>query len=213
MKHTLISLAILVWIALATPTLGEAELVLIDGRVLRGNDVRRGDGLYTLLFENGSEATFPQELVDHVRLLADEDDDADERDQKAIDEMELTRTPIPAGPSGLRHAVPETLAGVRADAPTTAQQRGTLGEAARFQKDIVDNTWTPSSDWEMDPENNNFAPSTWSKGVIDPTWKPESAFDADKDVMKNSRSTWSKSVVDSSWQPTDGFAKHRRASD
>ena len=52
-----------------------------------------------------------------------------------------------------------------------------FGEPAEFQKDIVDHSWEPTSDWDMDAEKqNNFAPSTFSKSIIDNSWTPTDGF-------------------------------------
>jgi len=200
----LLLLGMLVLLAVALPTAGDTELVLIDGQVLRGVDLSRSDGVYTLRLENGSEVAFPEELVEQVRLIGEE------KSTRRLEAEELSGAAIPEGPSGLRNEEAQTLAGKRVTPPRTDEQLEVFGEPAKFQKDIVDNRWVPESDWDMDPEKgNNFAPSTWSKGVVDPTWKPKSAFDADKDVLKNSRSTWRKNIVDSTWEPTDAFADRR----
>ena len=195
-------------IAIVMPTPGDTELQMVDGRVLRGTDLRRDNGTYVLTLESGAEIALPMELVESVRLV--ETDEPDEEwspeDVHSGQPTELTGRPVPEGPTGLRSGGPQTLAGRTVTPPRTSEQLEVFGEPARFQEDIVDNRWEPQSDWEMNPEKqNNFAPSSWSKGVIDPNWEPKSAFDPQKDVLKNSRSTWSRSIVDSSWEPTDGF--------
>jgi len=187
------------------PTLGDAELLLVDGTVLHGTGVRRDNGIYVLTLEDGSEAAFPEELIQGVRLIQAGDPVSSSGALRPAEPRELG-APVPDGPSGLRRDGPQTLAGRPVEPPRRSEQLEVLGPRAEFQKDIVDHGWRPESDWEMDPEkNNNFAPSTWSDGVIDPNWQPESAFDADDDVMEKSRSTWQKGVIDSTWEPTDGF--------
>jgi len=211
-RGLLLLLGMLLLLAVALPTAGDTELVLIDGRVLRGVDLSRRDGVYTLRLENGSEVAFPEELVEQVRLIGEEKPSPRYTPDgyRLSEAEELSGNSVPEGPSGLRSEESQTLAGKQVTPPRRDEQLAVFGEPAEFQKDIIDNRWVPESDWDMDPEKgNNFAPSTWSKGVVDPTWKPESAFDADKDVLKNSRSTWSKSIVDSTWEPTDAFAKRR----
>lgn len=158
--------------------LGQAELELIDGRILAGTDVRREGDVYVLTLEGGDTITLPVELVATVRLFGK----GDPRDNG------------------------RTLAGYEAKMPTKSEQLEVLGEPSQFQKSVVDSSWVPKSDWDMDPEKqNNFRPSTWSKSPIDPTWKPGSDWSAHDDVLASSRSTWQKSSVDSSWTPTDGF--------
>jgi len=182
-KRALASLLILVaaaWLAAA-----ETELILRDGRVLRGTELRRDGGNYVLTLESGDVITLPVELVEEVVLSGREPPE---------------RTP------GLRYTEPETLAGRPVDPPRTSEQVEALGPPARFQKGVVDNRWEPESDWDMDPsENNNFNPSTWAEGPVDSNWQPESAWDSREDVMKPGRSTFQKSIIDSEWTPTDSF--------
>ena len=165
---------------------GQAELELLDGRILSGTDVRREGQIYVLTLEGGDTVTLPVELVTSVRLFG---------------------TGEKRTPGVVRDEEPRTLAGGEIDVPTTSEQLEVLGEPSGFQKSIVNHDWVPESDWDMDPqEQNNFAPSTWQESPIDPEWKPESAWDADEDVLASSRSTWQKSSINSEWTPTDGFA-------
>jgi hypothetical protein len=149
--------------AIAAAAGGQAELELVDGRVLVGSEVRQDGDVYVLTLENGESLTFPLDLVETVRLF-----------QKGE--------------------------------PTPAERLEVLGKPARFQRAIVDSSWTPKSDWDMDPEKqNNFRPSAWQESPIDSSWTPTSGFDESKDVMAEGRSTWQKGRIDSSWMPTDGF--------
>jgi hypothetical protein len=150
------------------------ELVLRDGRVLSGTELRRDDGNYVLTLEDGEAITLPAEVVDSVRLTGE--------------------------------GRAETLAGEPIRQPSREEQLQVLGPQARFQEDIVDNDWEPTSDWEMTPEKNNFNPSTWSKPPIDPSWEPESSWDEDEDVLASGRTEWKESIIDPGWAPTDGFA-------
>ncbi|MCP3979643.1 MAG: hypothetical protein GY716_09980 [bacterium] len=200
---------LLLALAPATPR-GETELVLVDGRVLSGTEVRRDGGSYVLRLDGGDEITLPAELVESVRLTGKREPEPQTPPTGLVvaEPQTLAGSPPPDGPSGIRTTGPQTLAGAPVRAPTTAEQRGTLGPAAKFQKDIVKNDWQPTTDWNMDPDSqNNFNPSTWAGDVIDPTWEPESAYDKSDDALKDSRSTFRKSIIDNSWQPQDGFAK------
>ena len=181
---------------LAGSAADETQLVLIDGSVLSGTEIRREDGAYVLTLEDGGQATLPEELVEIVRLVGQ----AEEPDPGLV-----AGDPIPPGPTGLRNAGPETLAGVPVEAPRTSEQLRALGPPARFQKDIIDPNWQPKSAWDEDEDVLADSRSTWAEDIIDPSWQPESAWDKDKDVLESSRSTWSKSIVDSTWAPTDGF--------
>jgi hypothetical protein len=179
---------------------GETELVLHDGRVLTGTSARREGENYVLILEGGEVVTLPVELVESVNLRG-------RSERKAPTPYVYAEPQTLAGvdPPGLVHAEPQTLAGRPVEPPSTSEQLEVLGPPARFQQDIIDPTWVPESDWNMDPSQNDFNPARWSKGVVDPTWQPQSGFDEDEDVLAGSRSTWSKSPVDSTWEPTDGF--------
>jgi hypothetical protein len=177
--------------------LGGAELVLLDGRVLRGDSVRREGDLYVLTTEAG-ETTMPADLVNAVRLTGEEEQAPPDRPIEGI----------PDGPTGLRDAGPQQLAGAPVEPPTTREQTRALGEPSKVQRSIVNSEWAPTTDWNMDPAvQNNWAPSKFAESPIDPEWHPESAYDSNKDVLADSRSTFAKSPVDSSWTPTDGFKK------
>ena len=196
---------------------GQTELVLVDGRVLKGERVRRDGGDYILTLESGDDISLPFELVESVRLASDrarEEKRAAERASnlhpgfRTGEPETIAGTPPPDGPTGLRSDGPQQLAGQPVRQPTRAEQTAVLGEPAEFQKNIIDPSWTPTTDWNMDPqEQNNWAPSKWAEDIVDHSWEPESAFDPNKDVMEPSRSTFKKSIIDSSWEPTDGFKK------
>jgi hypothetical protein len=188
-----------------------AELVLSDGRVIEGVDVRREGQNYVLELESGERLTFPVALVEEVRLTGDEKEKQNQLRpgfRNAGQETLSGALPDDDAPTGLREAEPQTLAGREVRPPRPSEQTDALGPAAEFQKSIIDNEWRPETDWNMDPhEQNNFNPSEWAKGPVDPNWTPESAFDANKDVMESSRSEFQEGVVDNSWEPTDGFQK------
>jgi hypothetical protein len=195
------ALLLLGLIVAAGAALAATELVLQDGRVIEGVELRRDGDSYVLVLESGDAIVIPTVLVKVVRLAGARGP------LTRAEPQELGEAP-PAGPSGLVRAEPRTLAGPEVRPPKTSEQLKVFGAPAQFQQDIVDNEWQPSSDWDMDPaRQNNFAPSKWAENVIDPHWQPESAFDADKDVLAGSRSTFQKSIIDNSWAPTDGFAR------
>ncbi len=175
--------------------MGGAELVLVDGRVVKGESVRREGEIYVLTTETG-DLTMPAELVDQVRLTG------------AAVPAPPPIEGIPEGPTGIKAGGPQTLAGRPVEPATTGEQLAVFGKPAEFKQSTIDSTWTPKSDWNMDPETqNNWNPVTWAKSSIDPNWAPTSAYDANKDVLADSRSTWQKPSIDSTWVPTDGFKK------
>ena len=157
-----------------------SELVLQDGQVVRGAEVRRDGDNYVVVLESGDTVVLPAALVKEVRL-----------EEQAPPEPE-----------------PQQLAGTPVTPPKTSDQLKVFGEPAKFQGNPADHEWRPKSDWNNDPtENNNWAPSEWAQSSIDPEWKPESAFDPGADVLEEGRATFQQGSIDNSWTPTDGFAK------
>jgi hypothetical protein len=195
-------------LAACLSVLAETELIMKDGSVLSGTRVERDGDIYVLTLEDGGAVVVPQALVEGVRLSG-RGEPRPPRDPGDLPERAprtVGGSPVADGPSGIRVAPPQTLAGRPDRPPTRSEQLEVFGSPSRFQGDVVDNEWEPSSDWDMDPqEKNNFAPSTWAEGPIDPTWEPESAWDEQEDVLAPSRSNWQKSIIDSTWTPTDGF--------
>jgi hypothetical protein len=206
---------VVAFVLAVSSALATVELVLTDGQVLPGVDVRREGNVYLLETESGAVLTFPVELVDQVRLAMK----AEKKKQSSglppgyrnegpqqlggqvLDEDNR-------GPSGMREAEPQTLAGQPTRPPRPSEQTAALGPRAQFQQDVVRNDWVPETDWNMDPhEQNNFAPSTWAESIVDDEWQPESAFDPNEDVMAPSRSEWRKGLSDPTWTPQDGFKK------
>ena len=171
------------------PASAKATLKLKDGRILEGIDVRREADIYVLTIQGGAMIPVPVDLVVEVGI-------------EAAPEPAVPEEP----PQGLTYAEPQTLAGPTVEAPRTEEQLAVFGEPAKFQQDVVHSTLTPSY-WVPDPDQHNFAPSTWNEAPIDSEWHPTSAFDPNEDVMKASESKWSKGPVDSSWVPQDGFKK------
>ena len=188
-RRLLVTLAAALAFAVA---LGGAELVLLDGRVLRGESVRREGDLYVLETEAG-ETTMPADLVESVRLTGDPE-------ARPIEG-------IPEGPTGLRDDGPQQLAGAPVRPSTPEEQTRAIGNPSTFQKDVVDPNWAPTPAWDPSKDVLADSRSTFVQSPIDPEWHPESAFDNNKDVLADSRSTFAKSPVDSSWTPTDGFKK------
>ena len=172
-------LMLVVW---SRPVRSQSELELIDGRILTGTSVRRDGAQYLLEQENGTVIPVPVELVARVRLIVEGDPDRE-------DPNESTQ-----------------VAGAPVKVPDRNDQLGVFDHPSEFQEDVVDHSWAPSSDWNMDPATqNNFAPSEWQEDVVDHSWEPTSAWDKDEDVLADSRSSWQKSSIDSSWTPTSGF--------
>jgi len=186
-KQTLFLLLAL--IVFVTGLHGAVEIVLADGQVIKGADVRRDGDLYIIELESGGLFTVPFSLVHQVRLIEDD------RPQRS--------------PEGWTYAEPQQLAGnpVEPLRPSDAQE--VFGEPSRFQPNVVDPNWRPESGF---PDEDVLAGSrsTFRESIIDPSWKPKSAF-PDRDVLKGSRSTFQESIVDNTWVPEDGFKRKKTA--
>ncbi len=186
----IVTLSLVAWVGARSGV----EVELTNGQVLRAEEAARDGDDYVIRMEDGSTVVVPTAAVRTVRLSG--------VGTRPPQEREPERTP-----EGLTIAEPQQLAGPEVRAPRRSEQLGVFGEPSSFQKDIVDNRWTPETDWNMDPKTqNNWAPSTWAKGPIDPTWRPEPAF-PEGDALEGGRSTWQQGPVDSTWTPTDGFAR------
>ena len=172
--------------------LAGAELVLVDGRVLPGDSVRREGDLYILSTRTG-DVTMPADLVDRVQLTG-------EPESRPV-------VGVPEGPTGLRDAGPQQLAGAPVQPSTPEQQTAAIGNPSSFRKSPVNSEWHPTSAYDMNKDVLADSRSTFVQSPIDPEWHPTSAFDQNKDVLADSRSTFAKSPIDSSWTPTDGFKK------
>ena len=164
-----------------------SSLVLTDGQIIKGTDVRREGDSYLVTMAGGNTVAFPTALVKAITL---EDD------------------PKPQAPPGFDNSPPKTLAGPPpADIPSQdpKDQLKVFGPPTKWSKDAVDTTWVPTNAYDPNVDVMAGSRSTWSKSAIDTTWLPKSAYDKRADVMANTRSTWSKSVVDTTWKPADGF--------
>lgn len=206
---TVVTLALLVCCG---PLAASVELRLQDGRVIGGREVRRDGDDYVLTLEAGDRIVLPGALVEGVRMAGSEEPRRPDRSGLTVAEpRRVAGKPAPEGPTGIREGEPRTLAGVPVRPPRTADQLRVFGKPARFQRSIVDSTWRPSSDWDMDPRRrNNFAPSRWAEDIVDSDWTPRSAFDEDANVLAAGRSRFAESIVGSGWSPTDGFRTSKR---
>ncbi len=174
-------------IFLAGTAIQASSLILTDGQIIKGTNVRREGDSYLVTIAGGNTVAFPTALVKAITL--DED-------------------PRPPAPPGFDNSPPKTLAGPPpADIPSQnpKDQLKVFGPPAKWSNDAVDTTWVPTNAYDPNVDVMAGSRSTWSKSAVDTTWVPKSAHDTRADVMANSRSTWSKSVVDTTWKPTDGF--------
>jgi hypothetical protein len=182
------------WVILLLAASGQAHglvtLVLTDGQVIVGDEVvRKGNDVIVTMFDD-SVLVLPAAAILETQL-------------SEVGEP-LAEEPIVPEPEEEAEE-PRVLAGRRLEFPKSAEQLAVFGDPPALQRDVVNTRWRPSSDWRMDPENNQFAPSTWRPSPVDSSWTPVSAFDSGRDVLASGRSTWRKNVIDNSWTPHDGF--------
>ena len=193
-QRAVVGILLLVTLLATPPRADEVKLILRDGRVLTGSDVRREHGNYYLTVEGGGVIPIPEPLVERVALSA-----TGSTEPRPVEG---------AGPIEMATRPPAQLAGPPVEAPRPADQARVLGEPSRFQPGVFDPYWRPESDWDAnatDPHRNDFAPSTWAESVVDTDWRPQSAYTEDHTQFAPSK--WQSGVVDSGWVPQDGFRK------
>ena len=165
-RRALVAVAVAVATAVA---LGGAELILQDGRILKGDDVRKDDDVYVLSTPSG-EITMPVELVEGVRLTGEPEVLAGVAVVPPTPE-EQTRAignPSKFAPSIVDHEWHPTSA--LGDEDVLADSRSTWAE------DIVDSEWKPTSAFDETEDVLAGSRSTWAKPAIDPSWKPTDGF-------------------------------------
>ncbi len=172
-----------VLLAAMLPAAAAIELVLEDGRVLRGEDLVRRGGMYELTTDEGTVIPIQVELVQSIGIsLAGPQPDRE-------------------APSGIVYSKPRDLAGKKIDPPTTEEQLRVLGEPVRFRRSTIDPGWEPRS--ALGEDVTNFNPARWVVPPTDPYWAPESALGPD--VTEFNPVEWAGSAEASYWYPRDGF--------
>lgn len=178
--------ALIVCLLLVHPAHAGAQLLLVDGQILEGEDVELKKRLYLLRVGEGEVIPVPAELVRELRLTGDDDPDA----------------------TGLKAAEPETLAGPPSGPvlKRTGEQLEAFGERrSRFRPNLVDPVWRPSRGWPR-PGGNDFNPARWRPSILDPIWRPRSAYRESGDVTEFNPARWYRAPIQSTWWPSDGFA-------
>ena len=179
---------------------GAAELLLNNGRVLRGTDLERQGSTYRLEMADGRKVTVPVSVVRQVRLPGDGGGDRGATVAAADRSSEESHKPAR---SGTRTADAEMVAGQEAPPPPesvlppAAPQRRSTGE------------WVPESDWpgENWAETEATGGTEWGFAAS-PAWEPEPAFTEEDDVSNFNPSRWMK-APNSTWTPEDGFKKRQ----
>ena len=216
-RYILVLGALVLGWGLIAPSRGAVVLTLSDGRTVEGQALERTeDGHYVLIREDGGRLVLPQAVVTKVTYRSERRDAPDDRPGQ---DRRIVREPLDRGrprqlagnplPEDSLDNQPRRLVGPEIRTPTVEQQTQVFGEPAGFRRDVVDNRWEPTSDWDDDPaRTNNWNPARWSRGPVDSTWQPQSGF-TQRDVLEGRRSTFRRSIIDSTWQPTDGFGSSR----
>jgi hypothetical protein len=207
------SLLLILAMGATSLVLAGATLTLQDGQILQGLELKRKGNFYSLELETGGFITIPVEIVKEVALTVDGEPDG----EPAI-KNQATASATAGNIPGAVDADPETDNAIEADDLETAEvatrpglpkrheQLEAFGKPpSRFHNSVMDPSWQPSSDWDLDPAGNSFNPSRWFTPSVDPFWSPESAFDSGIDVFNSGHATWQRSIIDSSWTPSEGF--------
>jgi len=158
MMRPILRLAALAAVLLA-PLAGFAgsSLVLSDGQVIKGTEIKRDGDSYLVTLADGNVAVFPSSLVKEIKF----DDD-----------------PAPTPPPGLVYAKPEQLAGpvIPPSTQDPNDQMKVLGPPTQWSKSAVDTTWVPTNAYDPNADVMAGSKSTWSKNAVDTTWKPQDGF-------------------------------------
>ncbi len=177
--------AVAVTLALAaSPARASAELLLLDGQLLKGSSVEFKEGVYLLTMPTGGVVSVPVELVKEMHLL-------DERP-----------------PTGLRTGEPATLVGP----PDLEPPAGPEDQLAAFGRppatwagSTADSEWRPTSAWRPGTGGVDFNPARWARETIDPNWTPRSAYTTSQDVTEFNPVHWYQAPIESTWWPRSGF--------
>ena len=196
------------------PVDADAELVLKDGRTLRGVDVRLEAGVYLLELDSGEIAAIPAALVRELRLL----------DPRVSREGAVIGPPVnlsgdgvvpqtagekPPAPTGWRVGDAKNLAGAPWTLHDAQRQTAVLGRPSRFQESPVRFRFQPQHAWDRSRNVLARSKSTWQRPILDTVWRPRSAFDPAVDVLAASRSNWPTSPVATLWNPANSFSRMR----
>ena len=129
-----------------------SSLVLTDGQVIKGTDVKRDGDSYVVTMVGGNAVAFPAALVKEVKLGDD--------------------TP-PTAPPGFDNSGDKTLAGPPAFASQDPKdQLKVFGPPTQWAPNAVDTTWVPTNAYDPSADVMAGSRSTWSKSAVDTTWKP-----------------------------------------
>lgn len=210
----ILGIAMLVTIAgWMTPVVAEAELLLTDGTILKGVEVRLEGGFYLLELDGGEIAAIPAELVRELHLLdlrrteegttvgVGSDVARPESQQDPLSRFVETRP-------GWRRGAPQDVAGTPWRFHDAQQQTAVFGQPSRFQPGLPFR-FKPVHAWDRSNDVLSGSRSSWPRSILDPVWKPQAAFDPHVDVLAASRSTWPSAPRATSWNPSNSFSRIR----
>jgi len=193
--------------------LADAELLLKDGTVLKGVEVKLEGGFYLLELDGGDVAAIPAGLVRELHLLdlrrTEEGTTvglATDVSRPASQQEPLSRF-VETRP-GWRRGAPRDLAGSPWRLHDRHEQTSVFGEPARFQPGLPFR-FKPVHAWDRDNDVLARGRARWQRPILDPVWKPKSAFDRSTDVLSASRSTWPAAPRAVEWNPSNSFSRVR----
>ena len=149
MRRILRILIVVLALSLAV-ALADVELVLQNGEILRGTDVRRDGDNYVLTTEDGGAITLPLPIVEQVRLI---EQDPVIEPHNLDPEQEQPRT-------GLQTGGPTQLAGGPVQPSNPREQTAAIGDASEFIEITRSDSMEPSY-WDIDHDVLADSRSTW----------------------------------------------------
>ncbi len=149
---------------------GQAELELIDGRILAGTDVRREGDVYVLTLEGGDTITLPVELVATVRLFGKGEPHDNTNTPKQSEQLEVL-----GQPARFQVSVVDPAWTPKSDWDMDPEKQNNF-RPSTWSKSPIDPNWKPESDWSADDDVLASSRSTWQKSPIDSSWTPTDGF-------------------------------------
>jgi hypothetical protein len=226
MARSLITALLLLVLAVPAALAG-AEVTLKGGRVLKGSEVKKEEGFYNLLMEDGNLLSIPLELVESIRLV--DESAVGTRPGEVPNQVRSSR-------SGGGGASGAAIATRRAPLSTEEAEGGTGGEAEAGEprgegEDLAgsplgekagirsEGSETLSGPEPADMQNvrvgrgrqgkaEEYAGGEWGgSSTFDPTWKPESAYTEETDVSNFNPVEWSRQPTDPTWEPESAYTQ------
>ncbi len=203
-----ITLSFLLLVA-ATAAPAGVEIVLQDGRVLKGATLELKDDNY--LFElDGGQGTLalPAGLVREIRFFDAPEPDAfdaatGEPVEPPVDELDRTPRNLVVDPAD---PAPDTRRPDPRTPPPAEQVRAFGRPPATFRPGAVDTVWRNEDVLGRNTDATQFNPSRWYRPARSSEWSPTSAFDDRSAYPSFNPSRWYRPRTRSTWFPRDAFA-------